>query len=86
MAVRVRANPPPFVANQGLGTTVDSIKEIDNQQAKRLRDILVQVEDKLFDSKPKFYSVFKQIDVDNDGYISYKDFEAHLVKNKIQAS
>lgn len=26
------------------------------------------------------------MDVDNDGYISYKDFENHLLKNKIQAS
>ena len=46
----------------------------------------MQVENKLFDSKPKFYNVFKQIDVDNDGYISYKDFETHLAKNKIQAT
>ena len=82
----MRPNPPPFVSNQELGTTVGSWKEIDNVQAKRLRDILVQVENKLFDSKPKFYSVFKQIDVDNDGYISYKDFETHLAKNKIQAT
>ena len=86
LAVRVRPNPPPFVANQELGTTIGSWKDIENVQAKRLRDILVQVENKIFDSKPKFYSVFKQIDVDNDGYISYKDFEAHLIKNKIPAS
>lgn len=26
------------------------------------------------------------MDVDNDGYISYKDFEAHLLKNKIEAT
>ena len=26
------------------------------------------------------------MDMDGDGYISYKDFEAHLLKNKINAS
>jgi Ca2+-binding EF-hand superfamily protein len=26
------------------------------------------------------------MDIDNDGFISYKDFENHLQKNKIQAS
>lgn len=26
------------------------------------------------------------MDIDGDGYISYKDFEAHLEKNKIVAS
>jgi Ca2+-binding EF-hand superfamily protein len=86
LAVRVRANPPPFIANQELGTTVGSWNDVSNVQAKRLRDILVQVEDKVFDSKPRFFSVFKSMDVDNDGYISYKDFEAHLLKNKIEAT
>lgn len=59
LAVRVRANPPPFVANQELGTTVGSWNDVSNAQAKRLRDILVQVENKAFDSKPRFFSVFK---------------------------
>ena len=63
-----------------------SWNDVSNVQAKRLRDILVQVEDKVFDSKPRFFSVFKSMDVDNDGYISYKDFEAHLLKNKIEAT
>jgi hypothetical protein len=40
----------------------------------------------VFDSKPRFYNVFKQMDTDNDGFISYKDFEQHLEKNKIFAS
>lgn len=26
------------------------------------------------------------MDTDNDGYVSYKDFEKHLLKNKINAS
>lgn len=69
-----------------MGTSVTGWSDIDNQGKKRLRDLLVQIENKVFDSKPRFYGVFKQMDIDNDGYISYKDFENHLIKNKIQAS
>lgn len=83
---RVRANPPPVLANEDLGTTVKAIENVDNETNKRLRDLLVQIENKVFDSKPRFYNVFKQMDTDNDGFISYKDFEQHLEKNKIFAS
>ena len=29
---------------------------------------------------------FRNFDVDGDGYVSYKDFENHLIKNKVFAS
>ena len=45
--------------------------------------MLVQIEDKAFESKPRFFKAFKSMDTDNDGYVSYKDFEKHLLKNKI---
>jgi len=60
--------------------------EVDNDCAKRLRNLMVEIENKAFDSKPKFFAVFRQMDVDGDGYISYKDFENHLQKNKIFAT
>jgi Ca2+-binding EF-hand superfamily protein len=44
------------------------------------------VEDQAFPSKPRFYKAFTEMDIDGDGYISYKDFESHLTKNKINAS
>jgi len=75
LSTRVRANPPPALANEDLGTTVTSMQNIDNDANKRLRNLLVQIENKVFDSKPRFYAVFKQMDTDNDGFISYKDFE-----------
>jgi Ca2+-binding EF-hand superfamily protein len=72
--------------NAELGTTVTGFGNVDNDTNKRMRALLVQIENKMFDSKPRFYKVFKQMDVDNDGFISYKDFEQHLEKNKIFAS
>lgn len=36
--------------------------------------------------KPRTYQIFKQFDVDGDGFVSYKDFDDHLKKNKILAS
>lgn len=82
---RVRANPPPAVLNEELGDRTSTL-EIDKSKAKRLRSLLVQLEDKAFESKPRFYKAFTAMDMDGDGYISYKDFEAHLLKNKINAS
>lgn len=78
VATRVRANPPPALVNEDLGTTVQSIQNVDNDTAKRMRNLLVQIESKVFDSKPRFFAVFRQMDVDGDGFISYKDFENHL--------
>jgi len=45
-----------------------------------------QIEDKLFDGKHKMYHVFKKFDKDGDGYVSYKDFENHLLANKINVT
>lgn len=86
LTTRVRANPPPVLANEELGTTVRAAAIVDNETNKRMRGLLEQIENKVFDSKPRFYAVFKQMDTDNDGFISYKDFEQHLEKNKIFAS
>lgn len=86
LTTRVRANPPPALANEELGTTIHGAEVLDNETNKRMRGLLEQIENKVFDSKPRFYHVFKQMDTDNDGFISYKDFEQHLEKNKIFAS
>jgi Ca2+-binding EF-hand superfamily protein len=37
----VRANPPPVLANEGLGSTVRGLAEMNNDQAKRIRSLLV---------------------------------------------
>ena len=48
---------------------------------------MTKIEDAAFCSgKPRAFQIFKAFDTDGDGFVSYKDFEAHLVKNKIQAS
>lgn len=52
----------------------------DGVAAKRLRDLLSEIEDKSFAGKPKLFEVFRKFDVDGDGYVSYKDFEQTLLK------
>jgi hypothetical protein len=41
LATRVRANPPPAATNEELGQSILGLSEVDNDTAKRLRDILV---------------------------------------------
>ena len=57
------------MANEELGTTVRAAATVDNETNKRMRGLLEQIENKVFDSKPRFYAVFKQMDTDNDGFI-----------------
>ena len=45
-----------------------------------------QIEDKIFDGKHKMYHVFRKFDKDGDGFVSYKDFETHLLNNKINVT
>jgi len=45
-----------------------------------------EVEDVFFDGKHKMYQVFRKFDKDGDGYVSYKDFEDHLLANKVNVS
>ena len=59
LTTRVRANPPPVLTNEDLGTTVMGRSEVDNDCAKRLRNLMVEIENKAFDSKPKFFAVFR---------------------------
>jgi len=42
-----------------------------------------EIEDKVFNGKVKLYNVFKQFDKDNDGYVSYDDFEKCLKSIKV---
>ena len=59
----------------------------DEATARRLRGLLTRIEDAAFCSgKPRTFQIFRDFDTDGDGFVSYKDFEAHLVKNKINAS
>lgn len=44
------------------------------------------MEDKVFDGKVKLYQVFKKFDKDQDGFVSYDDFEKCLQSIKVNAS
>lgn len=83
---KVRANPPPEFVNEELGFVAPiSIKD-DNVSAKRIRDLLIEIENANYSSKNNTYNIFKTYDFDGDGYISHKDFERKLKQQKIHAT
>ena len=86
LSSKKRTNPPPGFVNEELANAPDGdIK--DEVTARRLRGLLTRIEDAAFCSgKPRTFQIFREFDTDGDGFVSYKDFEAHLVKNKINAS
>jgi Ca2+-binding EF-hand superfamily protein len=53
---------------------------------KRIKSLINQVEDKVFNGKVKLFHVFRQFDKDGDGYVSYEDFENCLKSIKIDAT
>lgn len=85
LATVVRANPPPEFVNEDLGLT-KPVSLDDNNQAKRIRDLLQEIEIVSYSGNPSTYSLFKAFDVDGDGFVSHKDFERHLKFIKINAS
>ena len=86
LSTKTRANPPPGFVNMDLADQEGQPIQ-DEPQARRLRGLLEKIEDVAFTGgKPKAFEVFRAFDVDGDGFVSYKDFENHLVKNKVHAS
>lgn len=82
-----RTNPPPANINEELATGGDDGDISNETTARRLRGILGQIENHHFCSgKPRAFEIFRAFDTDGDGFVSYKDFEANLLKNKIFAS
>ncbi len=57
--------PPAVVADGAFGESKGDVG------SKRLRDLLVELEDKSFESKPQYYKSFTTMDKDGDGFISY---------------
>lgn len=52
----------------------------------RIKSLLNQMEDKVFDGKVKLYNVFKKFDKDCDGYVSHEDFHNCLNSIKVFAT
>ncbi len=88
LASKKRTNPPPAFVNEDLANADSAAGDInDEPTARRLRGLLTKIEDAAFCSgKPRTFQIFRAFDSDGDGFVSYKDFEAHLLKNKIYAS
>lgn len=86
IASKVRANPPPEFVNEELGFVKPAELKGDNVTSKRIRDLLIEIENNCYVSKASTYSIFKAFDVDGDGFVSHKDFEKHLKQQKISAT
>ena len=83
LAERKWANPPPVEVNKDI--PVSSVTEQDMHNSK-IRDLFGQMEDRVFQGKIKMYQVFRQFDVDGDGYVSHQDFDNYIKKLKVDAS
>ena len=70
---RARPNPPPSFIKQSLDQveTSELAGAEDESEARRLRTVLREVEDRIFDGKHKMYHVFRKFDKDGDGFVSY---------------
>lgn len=69
---RVRGNPPPADTMGEFDLYEINEDDIHNH---RIKEILTQIEDKVFDGPTKMHQVFRKFDKDGDGYVSYIDFE-----------
>lgn len=83
LAERKRANPPPTEVNKNIIT--EDLSE-DNIHNHRIKDLFAQVEDKAFQGKTKLYQIFKNFDIDGDGFMSYQDFADCIKGMKVHAS
>ena len=75
LSVRQRPNAPPQDLNKDIDPSSVNESEVHTQ---RVRTLLNQMEDKVFNGKVKLFQVFRQFDKDKDGYISYEDFHKCL--------
>jgi Ca2+-binding EF-hand superfamily protein len=80
--VRQRPNAPPQDLNKDIDPKSVNESEVHTQ---RVRTLLNQMEDKVFNGKVKLFQVFRQFDKDKDGYISYEDFHKCLQSIKVAA-
>lgn len=68
LAERKWANPPPSDINKDI--PINEVKSEDMHN-HRIKSIMNEIEDKVFNGKTKMYQLFKRFDVDNDGYMSH---------------
>lgn len=82
LSEKKRPNAPPQDLNKDIDPKAVEEKECHNQ---RIRSLLNQMEDKVFNGKVKLFQVFRKFDNDKDGYISYEDFHHCLNSIKVHA-
>jgi len=83
LAERKWANPPPEDVNKEFSTSEVKTEDMHNH---KIKGILNEIEDKVFNGKVKMYQLFRKFDHDHDGYVSYADFESCIKSLKVNAS
>lgn len=68
----MRPNPPPADVNADMDLYEVSDEAIHNI---RVKNVLKQIEEKVFLGPVKMYQLFRNFDKDGDGFVSYTDFE-----------
>lgn len=80
-----RPKPPPSKVNNQLDSTQPGdIKDKFYQQ--RIKTLADKIVNKALDASNSKFKCFKSFDLDDDGYISYKDFSDKVKKMEINAS
>ena len=83
LAERKWANPPPCDVNKDI--PIDTVKSEDMHNSK-IKKLMNQMEDKIFNGRVKMYHMFRQFDQDRDGYVSHQDFQKMLSSLKMDVS
>lgn len=83
LAQRTRANPPPAEVNKDIPSTGLKSEDCHN---KRIKGLLSEIEEKVFQGKVKMYQLFRSFDVDGDGYVSHQDFDNFVRSIKVDAN
>jgi hypothetical protein len=68
LAERKWANPPPVDVNKDIPISEVKPEDMHNH---RIKDLLSDIEDKVFVGKTKMFHLFKRFDTDGDGYVSH---------------
>ena len=77
------ANPPPVDVNKDFQMEGIEHKDMHN---KRIKEIICEIEDKVFVEKTRIYALFKRFDMDGDGYVSHQDFDDFIKSIKVKAT
>jgi Ca2+-binding EF-hand superfamily protein len=80
-----RALPPPMNVAQSQDSK--SVSELSNPVSQiRIREVIIELQEKSFEDKKYLYQVFRDYDRDGDGYISHDDIKKQFKNLHVKAT